>query len=421
MSVTALLLGGAVVSGAFAGDRDQSQGDRNASVEAAIARSMLTDGNTNGAVQHAESAVAAAPKLAAYRMTLGQAYLKAGRFASARDAFNDTLALDGNNAKAALNLSLALIATGDWHGARKVLDGHADIIPIADRGLAIALAGDPSAAVDLLIPAVRSPDATSKTRQNLALSLALAGRWADAKTIIAVDLSPADVDQRIQEWALFAKPNGASDQVAKLLGVKPVADNGQPVALALNAAAPVAVAEAAPAPVVAATEAPAAAAPAPVAVAAVAPSLNTGIQFGPRQEVVQPLPAKAQKAQKVALIKAAAASYKTAAPAQPQQQPAKGNFFVQVGAYDNAGVARDAWGRASRRFAGFSAYKPQGMSFATKSGNFYRLSVGGFTRPEAVKLCLSYRATGGKCFVRAGAGDQLASWVKPGRPQLASR
>ena len=59
------------------------------------------------------------------------------------------------------------------------------------------------------------------------------------------------------------------------------------------------------------------------------------------------------------------------------------------------------------------------MSVTTKTGTFYRLSVGGFARGDAVSMCSAYRARGGACFVRAGAGDQIAMWAR-GR-ELASR
>ncbi|WP_430983686.1 hypothetical protein, partial [Escherichia coli] len=81
-------------------------------------------------------------------------------------------------------LALAQIATGDWAGARKTLDTHAATIPVADRGLAIALAGDPATAVEVLEPAARAPEADAKIRQNFALSLALAGRWREAQTVV---------------------------------------------------------------------------------------------------------------------------------------------------------------------------------------------------------------------------------------------
>ena len=83
----------------------------------------------------------------------------------------------------------------------------------------MALAGDPGGAVEVLTAAARSPEADVKTRQNLALALALAGRWPEAKAVAAVDLSPADVDKRMTQWATFARPAGAADQVSALLGV----------------------------------------------------------------------------------------------------------------------------------------------------------------------------------------------------------
>jgi Flp pilus assembly protein TadD len=413
LGLSVLLLGGTLAGGAFAGGQKLSGDARKAVAEATKARTLIAHGKGAAAVGHAERAALAAPTSADYRMLLGQSYLKAGRFASARDTFADTLTLDAGHGKAALNLALMQIATGDWAAARKTLDAHADTIPVSDRGLAVALAGDPAAAVDLLAAAARTDPAGVKTRQNLALSLALAGRWTEARQVAGLDLAPADADKRILEWAAFARPKAASDQVASLLGVTPVQDKGRPAALALNAAAtPVAVASATP---VAAAPEPVVAAPAAAAVPA--PSLNTGVQFAARQEVVQPLPAKAAgKLTRTAVATIAIARPEDAAPAAR----ASGRFYVQLGAYDNAGVARDAWKRAARSFPNFSSHTPQGASIKTAAGNLYRLSVGGYARADAVKLCLSYRASGGRCFVRAGAGDQVASWVKPGQ-QLASR
>ncbi|MFX6040683.1 hypothetical protein ABTE96_22175, partial [Acinetobacter baumannii] len=80
-----------------------------------------------------------------------------------------------DDGRAALSLALAQIATGNWEGARATITAHANHIAPADRGLAIALAGDPAGAVDILTAAARAPEADAKTRQNLALALALAG------------------------------------------------------------------------------------------------------------------------------------------------------------------------------------------------------------------------------------------------------
>src|SRR3546814_1721184 len=96
---------------------------------------------------------------------------------------SDLLALDSNNGKVALSLALAQTAEGDWTAARATLDDHAGVIPATDRGLALALAGDPKAALQMLVPAARERGATAKTRQNLALTFALAGNWQAARSI----------------------------------------------------------------------------------------------------------------------------------------------------------------------------------------------------------------------------------------------
>lgn len=403
-----------------------------------VARAALAKGKVDNAIVAAESAVGYDPRVAAYRVLLGQAYLKAGRFTSAQAAFADAVSLDPANGKAALHLALAQIAEGQWDGARKTLDANATTIAVADRGLAMALAGNPAAAVELLSTAARAPEADAKTRQNYALALALAGRWADARTVVGIDIAPDQVDARIMQWASFAKPNAASDQVASLLGVTPVEDPGQPVRLALVKGDNVGLAAAAPidafmpgtpvAPVAVAVEAPVAAAPEPIAVAASV----SNVSFAPRREVIQALPPRVAREValkresvpgavatklRVAMVPTTKIAPGTTVAAAPA---AKGNFYVQLGAYENAAVARDAWGRATRAHAGFAGRSPSGMAISTKAGNFYRLSVGGFARADAVTLCEGYRAKGGACFVRAGAGDRSVAWVKPG-VKLASR
>lgn len=404
-------LGGMVAGVAAAGERSAAQMAAAARDDAAKATKALARRNAGEAVRYAELAVAMQPQSADYRALLGQAYLLAGRFGSASTALNDSLSLSPGDGKVALNLALAQVADGDWQGAHRTLDSNSGAISVSDRGLALALAGDPGAAVDLMLPIARQPGADAKLRQNLALSLALAGRWQDARVVASMDLSPTETDKRMVEWAAFARPVGHADQVASLLGVSPANDPGQPVALALNAPAPVAVAAVAAMPVV--VEAPVAvAAPAPVADPMVAPTpVVGGVVFAPRAEVVQRLPVK--PAVGVAPVKSRnfvkpLVAAKTT-PGASMVSVGKGNFFVQLGAYDSAGVARDGWARASRAFSG---YAPQGMPVTVAGKTYYRLSVGGFDEAGAKRMCSSYRARGGHCFVRAGAGDQAAAWTK---------
>jgi len=418
---------------AFASARDESRAERQAASEAGKAQKALAKGQISVAVMHAEAAVGLRPQVASFRVLLGTSYLKAGRFDSARQSYADAVALEPGNGKAALNLALTQIGTGDWGAARRTLDAHTDTISASDRGLAMALAGDPNGAIELLSAAVRSPDADAKTRQNLALSLALAGRWQEAKTMVAVDVAPQEVDQRIMQWAAFARPKSAYDQVASLLGVTPVLDPGQPVALALNGngpamavqtvepVAPSASQNAAVATVDAAVPE-ASVAVAPVAVASVAtpaPAFSS-VVFGPRQEVVQRLPdAMATKTRMATTVGTITRVHMVAQPVSARPA-AKGNYVVQLGAYESAGVAKDAWGRATRRDASFTAHTPSGMNFSSQGGKFYRLSVGNLARADAVALCSSFKAKGGTCFVRLAAGDQVANWVRPAG-QLASR
>jgi len=423
-------LGGIYQSAALADSKSSLVDDRAAAQDIALARKALTDRHGDDAVRWAEAAVELRPQIADYRAVLGQAYLLAGRFASARTTFNDALTLSPGDGKVALNMALAQIAEGDWTGARQTLDSNSGSIPVSDRGLAMALAGDPASAVNLLLPVAKQPGADAKLRQNLALSLALGGRWQDARMVAGMDLSPTDADKRMTEWAAFARPASHYDQVAALLGVTPAADPGQPVSLALNASMPVVAS--APAPVDAympksSAEVVVAAAPAsvgtgaPAVVAAVAPAPTVStVVFGPRAEVVQPLPAQPAVGSKAPLIKAPKSAIKAAVFIQPMAAPttpgaakvsvSKGNFYVQLGAYDSTGVARDAWARASRAYSGFAGHAPTGMSVTVKGKNFYRLSVGGFDQNGAKQLCAAYRAKGGTCFVRADAGDKAVSF-----------
>jgi Flp pilus assembly protein TadD len=425
--ISALLLGGTMVgcaanggSVASASDRSGALAAKGAAANAGKAGAALARRDGTAAIGYAEGAVALMPQSAEYRMLLGQSYLQGGRFASASHAFVDTLVLSPTNGKAALNLALSQVATGDWQAARHTLEINAAIIPAADLGLAMSLAGDTAGGITVLTAAARSPQTNAKVRQNLALSFALAGRWQEARVVAAADMAPADVDARLEQWATFAQPVRASDQVAGLLGVRAVADTGQPVALALNA--PERVAPNVPEQALAAADPVAVQVPVEVAAAPVAGFSK--VSFGPRQEVVQSLPAMMLRPAggpiKVASTPVVS-TRGTATAAYEAKAPTAGNWYVQLGAFESAGVAKDAWDRASRRFAVLAGYTPNGMSFKARGEEYYRLSVGGFSRSAADSMCRQYRAKGGTCFVRMGAGDTMAQWLRKSGMQMASR
>jgi Flp pilus assembly protein TadD len=457
---TASLIMGTVLTGysepgeaTSAASASVAHAERIAAKAAGKARTAIAKKKFDAAIGFAESAVAYSPRRAAYRMLLGQAYLGAGRFASAETAFSDVLTISPDNGRAALNLALVEIARDKKDAALSTLGDYRDKIAGVDYGLAIALAGDPKEAIRVLEMLAREPAVDARVRQNLALAYALDGQWAPARTMASVDLVEAEADARLLQWAAFARPDGASAQVASLLGVSPSAnDAGQPTRLALSTASP-RIQSAMVSPVVEASAAPEVAtapvadtpppvfetaAPVPVAASAVAqpvvvaeavvdapppvfetdgPDLSAPAAFVSRVEAPRPVAPLIRAAARPARQLVVPAKPRAAAPAVAMAKPRPleaGKFVVQLGAYENAAVSRDAWKRLAPRF-GLAAYDPANASARVGTASFVRLSVGGFaTRDEARRVCTRIAASGGKCFVRSLLGDQVASWVKKG-------
>ena len=385
------------------------------------ALAALNSNKVPAAIDLAERAVAKSPTDAGFRALLGNCYFAGGRFHSAEQAYRDALSLYPNQAQVILKLALVEIAQGRNNEAVAVLNQGRGVIDASDYGLALALAGRPSQAIAVLDPAAREQGADATVRQNLALAHALAGDWAEARTIAGQDVSPGQLDARMQQWMQLAAPKHPADQVAALLGVTPApADAGQPVRLALNKAeapavqtakaAPVAPKPASPPVVAAAAPAPApvlAPAQAPVQVAAVAPAPP------PPHSTIAALAETA-----VSEAKAVFAAVMPHSPA-PAARPAKprpivasavhtGKFpaVVQLGAYQSPNRVLAAWTGAAHKYGALKAYLPMSARFASPKGTFYRLSVRGFNNlGEANALCGSLRRQGGSCFVRNFAGD----------------
>jgi len=434
--------------------------DRQASDFHASAVAALRAGDLAQAIDQMEQAVAMSPRDVGYRLLLADAYLKNGRFDSARATYSDVIELDSSNVRANLSVALIQISQGRPAAAVARLDEIASNAPAADVGLAYALAGQTGRAVEILESAARSPSATPRTRQNLALAHALAGDWRRARAIAAQDVSPADLNARMYQWARFSRPGAESDRVASLIGATPVQDPGQPVRLALTQAAE-AYAEAAP------VEAPvqsnsdfAPEAPAQVAAAEQAPAeapafwVPTAQSYQPVAEAVAaadeaPVPAPAEAPVRVAsitptpvppsretqvqysaaarslvqprspVIRSAAESPTSAPffqrarprPATPAVNPGNAPVVVQLGAFINEANAERAWLQHAR------SYNLQGRSPLTTTFNFngrtiHRVSVSGFaSAADARRLCGSIKSRGGVCFVRARAGDAAIRWA----------
>jgi Flp pilus assembly protein TadD len=374
---------------------------------AARANAALVAKKRDDAIRLAEQAVALAPRDAGYRTLLGQAYLAVGRFQSAQTSFRDAVTLDPALGRATLNLALTQIVAGHAQDARTTLEAAQGKVPAADYGLALALAGDLEAAIPVLEGAARSIDSSPKARQNLALTYALAGRWAEAQTVAAQDVSPGELAARLSAWAKFAHPVGAADQVASLLGVVPVIDAGQPVQLALepvaDPAAP-ALAEAAPA-------FPAPIFPAPVAAAPSAEPVASQPVLVATQDIPQRAPATFVPQPSAPMKLAPVVSAASSAP------------VVQIGAFSSKLLVSSAWKQAVARTIAIKRYTPVSMAVNRGDKVLHRLAVSGFaSRSEASRFCDRIRQDGGVCFVRSGALDtRLARTQLDGAMQLASR
>ena len=381
------------------------------------AMAALNSNNVPMAIDFAEKAVQKTPNDAGFRALLGSAYFAGGRFKSAEAAYKDSLALYSNQPQVVLKLALVEIAQGKNAEALSFLEAGRDVVDAADYGLAVALAGRPDAAIEVLKSAASAPDADARVRQNLALAYALAGDWTNARTVAAQDVPGDQLDARIHQWMQMATPGAGSTAVASLVGVTPAAaDPGQPVQLALRKGGDTQMAQQAPSPVPAPQPeqqvavappppAPPVAAPAPVEVAAAAPA--------PEPVPFVNVPAKRAKAPKATKVQTASAPAQKAPVHVAALNRGKSTAVVQLGSYSNAKSVLTAWNAAARRYRALQTYSPMSARFASPKGVFYRLSVKGFgSANEAIALCSSVRRSGGSCFVRNVAGDtpvQIAS------------
>ena len=385
-------------------------------------------GKTEKAVALAEQAALAAPQDPAAKAELGNSYLAAGRFASARQAFDDALALGDVSPRTALGFTLASIGIGDNRAAIETLDQWRDAMSPADAGLAYALAGNPAMGAQILSNALRAGDNTPLVRQNLAYTHALGGEWATARILAAEDVAPDELDERISQWASVARPEDYAARVAALLGVQPQADAGMPAQLALGrnstealmaeaAAQTPAVATASgelpPVDLLAANSASRELKPLDQAVgarsipASAPASFNSA--FGATSKTAPTQPAGAPMVQptpaKRAPVAKAAVAVSTPKPAtQPgrdtrsaSSELAGGSHLVQLGSYGSEADAKRGWAIFAKRYPQISD-REQVITRAKVNGKiYYRLSAGNLAAASARSVCAAVKAKGHGC------------------------
>ena len=380
------------------------------------ARDALSHGQTPRAIALAEQAVSGEGRNPNLRLLLASTYLRAGRFESARQAFSDAIELGDDSSRAAIGLVLSDLALGHNSAALDTINTYGDVLPAADLGLALAMAGQNQRGVDVLTNAIRQGQNVPKVRQNLAFAYALSGMWNEARIMAGQDVPADQVNARIQAWAAMARPEDARRRVASLVGAPLIGDNGQPAALALAhfpGASPdkpaaaeksAAVAPAAELPPVQAPYAsgalaridlapstPADPAPTPARV-----SIPVAIRISGHPVVVHSAPVRTALAHRVA----PAAS-------------GLGTHLVQLGAFNSEESARRAWLHFVARDPHLQGHPNLITKVNVRGRDFWRVQAAGFTgQASASSLCGSLRAHGGACLVMAVNGASRVSAVQ---------
>jgi D-alanyl-D-alanine carboxypeptidase len=401
------------------------------------AEKQLAKGKVDKALSYAEAAVAGDLRNTEYRALLARIYMKQGRFVATERTLMDVMELGQVDPRTVVSLALARIAQGKVDSAISLVDANRAILPASDYGLALALAGDQKRAIEVLVDAIRSDNATARTRQNLALAYAFDGRWREAQVMAVQDMPKTVVDQRIVEWAQYTRPGAYEVRVAGLLGVNAQRDDaGQPVRLALNAVpADTQMAEAAPAveTSVAMAELPAVA-PAPVTeLAAVGPA---PVEFAPAVEEATDAAVAVAVAVAPAfdapLIKAPEAPVKSAAPkasAPKAAAPVKmaladttsavsnksvaGTHLVQLGAFSSSANAQAAWSKTVAKHKILQDFNSASSTVTVNGKKLVRLAATGFgNKATADAACRAIKSGGGDCIVRSLGGEPAAAPVR---------
>lgn len=455
LAISGFVLGAGTAGCASAGSA-ATEPARTADADAAAkqadkARSALEKGKAAKAVALAEAAVAGSPRDAGYRTLLGQAYLNDGRFVSASTALTEAMELGATDSNTVIALTLAYIAQGKNAEAVELLRAHDDTVPASDAGLALALVGNSEASLYTLGEAARAPGADARTRQNLALALALSGRWAQARILAAQDLSLDKVEGRMAEWTKLAEQPNPGVRIATLIGTSMRADGGMPARLALQAstdtrmaaadvAAPMAAAD--PAPVERFAPPPPVVADAGEAIRAVELPMPARDAHGVVPVSDLPAPPKAD----APVILADAAPYRHAPRVdgerlRPMQREAldiatrivpramgfdskkPSGWAVQLGAYDSLAIAQEKWGVLKRRNTMLGQFPASSHSAVVKGRTFHRLTVNGLaSRGDATELCRQLKAQGQQCFIRQMGGSESIQWAAKASPvRMASR
>lgn len=159
-----------------------------------LGEAQVKAGDPAGAKESFKAALAKEPRNAHALLGLGTAELNEGSLDSASRNLGDAAPIIGT-ATAYNRLGTALVLNGRpteakaaFMKARTLEPGNVDIA--ANLALAMALAGDGEVAIATMRAAANSPAANGRHQRNLVVVLSLSGRFDDAAAVSTPDMSP---------------------------------------------------------------------------------------------------------------------------------------------------------------------------------------------------------------------------------------
>ncbi|PCI64355.1 MAG: hypothetical protein COB37_01910 [Kordiimonadales bacterium] len=125
----------------------------------------------------------------------GKTMLVQGRFSDALSAFDTASTMLPGDAPTASGRAISLAALGRTDEALAAFRSGSDTLTLSNKALVFAATGRAGAAISILEALMRTGQATSRDRQNLAMAYLLGGRENEATRIARIDLDAASIDE----------------------------------------------------------------------------------------------------------------------------------------------------------------------------------------------------------------------------------